>query len=82
MPRYRYKCKECQSDFETVHLMSEKFTDCNKCKSKDSLERIPFLMRSKKGRKSKTGDVVKKFIKDTKEDINIEKRELTKDYEP
>tara|TARA_Y100000034_G_C6880567_1_gene403462 strand:+ start:1396 stop:1584 length:189 start_codon:yes stop_codon:yes gene_type:complete len=62
--------------------MSEKFTDCNKCKSKDSLERIPFLMRSKKGRKSKTGDVVKKFIKDTKEDINIEKRELTKDYEP
>ena len=82
MPRYRYKCKKCEFDFEVVHAMSEKLADCEKCKSKDSLQRVPFIVRTKKEGNSKTGDIVNKFIKDTKRDLDEEKRNLSKEYVP
>jgi len=82
VPRYRYKCTECQHDCEVTHSISEKLTDCEKCKLKNTLKRIPFLMRIKKEGSSKTGDVVKQFIKDAKEDVSVEKKNFAKEYEP
>ena len=83
MPRYCYRCDACEHQFEIVHSIKENLFDCKKCDSKDVLKRVPFPVRVEKKGIQKTGDIVNNFIKDTKEEINKEKKDLKKrEYKP
>ena len=43
MPRYFYKCSKCNSQFKTVHGITEKQDHCDICFSSGCLTRIPQL---------------------------------------
>ena len=80
MPRYVYRCEKCENTFQTNHSIKEKLTDCEQCKSKETLKRIPSmpLIFTKKGaqKKEKVGNLVKKHIEETMEDLKQEKETL------
>ena len=81
MPRYTYRCNECEEVFEINHSMSIKLKDCELCDSEDSLTRVPsstFIttkVASNKDNK-KVGDVVKDHIEETKKDLKVEQERL------
>ena len=95
MPCYTYKCSKCNREFEAFHMMGvkleicsqEETTECeqsqnenkNTCDGKLIRLLSPFLR--KKEIESKTGDVVKKEISDSKERIEEAKREFRREYE-
>ena len=77
MPRYHYKCKKCSHEFTTVHMMSERLTDCKECEVEGALIRVPSLSsRPVSKPASKPGAVVKQYLKDAKKEIEHEKKEL------
>ena len=76
MPRYTYKCSECESVLEVVHSMGERLTKCEDC-SAETLNRIPAILTKKRQDvASQPGDKVKTFIEETREDIRKEKKNL------
>ena len=92
MPRYSYECEKCGKTFDVVHSIKEKYFDCiqcdEKCDKTGTLKRLlshPIAFKNKKRTNTgqKTGQVVKEFIMNTKEEIRKEKEILTKtEYKP
>ena len=81
MPCYTYYCKSCEEQFELTHSMSEQIRDCNHCNEQDTLERIPstfFTVNKEAPRDLPVGGVVENFIKDAKEDLKKEKKNIKK----
>ena len=79
MPKYTYKCRECEYTFDTFHSIRTILEDCEKCEKEGgtlgSLERIPGSILGFKN-KNRDGEIVKEHIKDTKEEIERYKQEL------
>jgi putative FmdB family regulatory protein len=84
MPRYTYRCDECEEVFEVNHSMSIKLKDCELCESVDTLTRVPsstFITTTIATKDNKkVGDVVKDHIEESKKDLKVEQRRL-KDVE-
>jgi len=75
MPLYVYRCNSCEDKFEIFHLMSEEIFNCQHCQS-ENIERIPQVISKPIQKASKvTGDLVKKFIEDTKKDVQEQRKE-------
>jgi putative FmdB family regulatory protein len=89
MPRYAYKCDECEFLFERVHSMTERLTDCEHCEQKDSLKRLPSTFRlvnkptSTNSIKNTTrvGEVVRDHIEEAKKEVEEQKEKMTREYE-
>ena len=76
MPRYTYRCDECESLLETVHSMGERLIRCEDCGA-EALNRVPAtLAKKRKKAVSQPGDKVKTFIEETRQDIRKEKKNL------
>ena len=85
MPRYTYRCNECEEVFEINHSMSQKLEDCDLCNTLQSLTRVPsstFITTNRQLDKQgkKVGDVVKDHIEESKKDLKAEQERL-KDIE-
>ena len=79
MPRYLYHCSECSEEYQESHSIKERLTDCRLCNSKDSLVRVPSIFSpTHKNRilKQKSGNIVKEFIEESKEDLKRQKEDL------
>ena len=78
MPRYVYKCKECDFVKEVVHSMQEKLKDCEECDTIDSLMRVPSftLAISREEHKASSGTRVKDFIEEARSELKEERRNL------
>ena len=79
MPKYTYKCKECDHAFEVVHGMFVKLQRCDECAGDGSLFRVPSVAYSTKNKPSsdkKTGELVKEFIHDVKQEVKEEKSRM------
>ena len=78
MPKYVYKCKECDFVKEVVHSMQEKLKDCEECGTIDVLTRVPsFTIASKSDfGKEATGDRVKGFIEEARAELKEERATL------
>ena len=79
MPRYLYHCNECDEEYQALHSIKEKLTDCKLCNSENSLIRVPSSFMS--GHKNKTlnqkpGSVVKEFIESSTEELKKQKEDL------
>jgi|TARA_Y100000310_G_C20636852_1_gene791640 putative FmdB family regulatory protein len=74
MPRYDYRCLECLSIFTVRHSIKEKVTECRECKSEGMIEKIPTSFMSIK--KREVGNVVKRHIEESKQDLAQEKQDL------
>lgn len=76
MPKYVYKCKECEFILETIHSMSERLTYCDNCDTIDGLVKVP-LSFAVKFDDNKVGKVVDEHIEEAKREVEEEKRRLT-----
>jgi len=79
VPKYTYKCKECDHAFEAIHGMFVKLRNCDECATDGSLFRIPSVAYSTKSKASvekKTGELVKEFIHDAKQEVKEEKKKM------
>ena len=74
MPKYLYKCKTCGEQENYFHSMSEQKKDCDLCGAVDTLARIPSSFTVIE--KTSTGSKVKTAIRDFKEDLKDQKREM------
>ena len=81
MPKYSYRCTDCDSNYEIWHGMTEEHCKCNIC-SAFSVVRIPSLLGEviKNPPKNKAGSVVTKSIEETKREVEQYKRELSKEH--
>ena len=84
MPTYQYQCDGCKLIFEEFHSMTETVEKCQKCAAPvQRLLSTPLnLKKNNNFGKKKPGNVVKQYIKDTKEQIRQDKeRILSEDFE-
>jgi len=79
VPRYTYRCEDCETTLDVVHLMKEKLSECSECGSA-SIKKIPSQLASKIVRKTKVGDVVKQGIKENARILDQQIKEFRKDY--
>ena len=78
MPKYCYKCSECESEIEVRHGITERLTDCKVCNNQGVLTRIPQLtniVRKQEQGERKTGSLVKDYIQQNKEILKEQKKE-------
>jgi len=80
MPKYCYRCDECDSQYEVWHGMTEEHNECEICNA-TSVIRVPSLLGEviRNNSKTKTGDVVNKTIEETREEIKEYKKNLSKE---
>jgi len=86
MPKYVYKCADCEFIFETNHSIKEKLRDCPSCEVTDSLNRLPtsFTVAKPLGTlaNKKTGTVTKEKIEQFRQELKSDKEKLkNRDYE-
>ena len=86
MPKYIYRCNECEDQFEIYHSMSDKLRDCESCEITGSLIRVPsFTTKVTRSANDnvKVGHVVTSHIEDARQQLKKEKEKLTKiTYKP
>lgn len=77
MPRYSYSCEKCECFYTITHSMGETVEEeCEECE--ELLVRVFTIPRNYKLKetKRKTGDVVKSYIEDSREDLKDQIEEL------
>ena len=86
MPRYVYRCDDCQAEFLIFHAMKETLQICQACGVENNLHRIPQLtapLPKKRVEKQKVGTVVNEYIESTKSELKKERQEAGKEeYKP
>jgi len=81
MPKYFYRCRNCNVEVYFFHSMSEKREDCKMCETSDSLEKIPTQFTTNHNfQEEKTGDVVKRKIEEFKVDLEEQKENLSNEF--
>ncbi len=78
MPKYNYRCLGCDREFELYHSMFENIERCILCEVGE-VKKIPSLSFSV-STVNKSGNLVKEFIQDAKQDVEIEKQKLKEEY--
>jgi len=80
MPKYCYRCDECDSQYEVWHGMTEEHNECEICGA-SSVVRVPSLLGEviRNNSKKKTGDLVNQTIEETREEIKEYKKNLSKE---
>ena len=86
MPKYDYKCNKCEFVFEFRHEIGEKLEKHPDCKQEAcDIQKVPSFFRlmipHQKKAKKKPGDIVKKHIEETREQVKQQKKELKKDMD-
>ena len=80
MPRYVYRCDNCEKEFQTVHSIKDILTICELCNTENSLIRIPQMtmttIKNKKEHK-KVGLLVNKYIEDARTQLKQSKEEMS-----
>jgi putative FmdB family regulatory protein len=86
MPKYAYRCSECENEFEIYHSINDKLKNCEPCESVETLIRIPSLtikVVKKVNNNTKVGEVVNSHIEDARQELKKEKEKLKKvTYKP
>lgn len=77
MPKYCYKCPECEGEVEVRHGMSERLESCKLCDYQGVLTRIPQLtniIRKQEQGQRETGSLVKEYIEENKQILKEERK--------
>ena len=87
MPRYVYKCSECEASFMVRHSISDTVEDCTVCKASGCGTRTISNFTVKKSddtqNNSEVGSLVKRSIEEFRSDLKRDKQKLREEeYEP
>ena len=85
MPFYSYECSKCDGKFRVFHGMDEVQKECTLCHSSEDgiLKKVYDKISVSTGNSNKTSsakDRVNDFIRDSKEQLEQQKQEKSKDY--
>ena len=82
VPLYDYECFSCGKRFEVFISMNDTQKKCLYCESENINKIVPNagIKINKNDFKTKTGDVVKKHIEESKKDLRKEKKKLKETY--
>ena len=78
MPRYQYRCTECE-DLSTInHLSSEVLSLCPRCKAPAGLVKLitRFNTSPNRPQHKRVGQITEEFIEDARFDLEQQKEEL------
>ena len=86
MPRYQYKCSECEFLKTYFHGLNDVVEICEKC-NKKTMEKVLtnsfFTIKKKSASPEKIGELTKKYIEENREILENEKKEAKEiTYEP
>ena len=83
MPRYSYRCNACKETVTVQHLSDETLSVCPRCNVEDRLTKLLTLFRTdtKQEVRTKTGDVTEEFIRNSRDELALQKRQLEKKRE-
>ena len=81
MPRYVYRCTDCEELSTISHLSDEIVTKCPKCHAPRGLVKLMtnFTTSNKSNKKQKVGNLTEEFIEDSRQELQQQKNELNKD---
>ncbi len=81
MPKYCYRCDNCNDQFHIWHSISVVLQECVSCDSKQ-LVRVPSLLGEVRTiRADEVGSVVKRHIEETREEIERQKKDMSKELD-
>ena len=80
MPKYAYRCKACEFQFEIRHSMRDRLYNCTECTRPETLVRIPQMVFKQTIDKEAAGVLVREYIEDNKEILKDQKHEASKEY--
>ena len=78
MPLYVYECRDCEEIFEVRHSMLEKIEVCQACESEEIVRvpSMPIYFSNNLEENKEVGSVVKKHIREAKEELSLDKKGL------
>lgn len=78
MPRYEYRCANCNADVVIAHASTEEAKECPKCSSTGALKKLvsSFMTKTKPQSRSVTGEVTENFIKDSRAELKQQRKDL------
>ena len=76
MPFYRYSCLDCGFDESVFVQIGEKIKNCPKCSSENIQKKIGKIIANNTSDSSKSKSNIDKFIKDSREDLKLQKSDL------
>tara|TARA_R100000008_G_scaffold67654_1_gene44750 strand:+ start:318 stop:590 length:273 start_codon:yes stop_codon:yes gene_type:complete len=84
MPKYVYKCTECEKIYEVIHSFGDTIKHCSDinqdsgCDKNSEIQRIPQIINLvKKQQKSpQVGQIVDDYIKNTKKEVKEYKEDM------
>ena len=84
MPRYKYYCQDCDTNFLVFHSMSDKQEECVQCLGNNISKSVtsPSYVE-KKNIQQKVGALTNKHIEDSKKALKEQIKEIRgEEYEP
>ena len=79
MPKYIYRCDECEEILEAFHSMTEKLETCPCEGLLTRIPSVPIVLT----KDNSSGILVNEYIEDTKREVEKEKHRIrTEEYEP
>ena len=86
MPRYRYKCSQCEASKAAFHLISETLSNCDECDGVGTMEKLvstPYIKKETVLEKDEVGEITKEHIEANREILEQQKQEAKEEnYEP
>ena len=86
MPRYKYRCSQCEASKAVFHLISETLSDCDECDGIDTMKKlvsIPHIKKEAVPDEHKVGEITKEHIEANREILEQQKQEAKEEnYEP
>ena len=81
MPRYDYRCANCETVSTLFHLIGEAVSQCPKCEKEGQLTKLvpSFRTSPKKKLKKRVGTLTEEFIESAREDLSKQQAELKKE---
>ena len=79
MPRYVYRCNDCNGEFQIIHSIKDVLTVCELCSAENNIVRIPQITTSpikNKTLNKKIGSFVNESIEDARVELNQYKKEI------
>lgn len=76
MPRYTYKCTDCEEVFDVVHGMNDEHFTCGFCHSRNirKVPQMPHVARKQTTKDGKVGDEVKRAIEENRAVLKEERK--------
>ena len=85
MPRYSYRCSECEEIFTVFHGMSESVETCELCGAEEHFERVYDTINIKKtvSNTNPQGapERVKEFIEESRRELKKHQEETRKEHD-